>query len=174
MLDRISLHIVVIIFCSSITTSIYCQVLTPDNGAQVSVIQEKQGKITSKILRLLEKGAYDSVLVFVDNNYMKYSKNIKQLLSTASKEIKKYKSTTEVSEGLIAYDATHNIYRFFYYATTGEKFLIDIYYMQGKPNSKVVKFAIKKKPELDKEREENIIWNDKHKNQPPSPPRNRK
>ncbi len=166
------LQVSLIIFCCFVTTDfLHAQVLTLENQEEVLTIQKEQGKITSKVLRLFEKGTFDSILIFVDSDYIKSDKNIKKILTTASGEIQKYKDKTEVSEGLIVYDETHNIYRCSYYDTTSEKFLIDIYFMQGNQYSKIVKFVIKKKQELDKEREENIEWNNKHKNPPPPPPK---
>jgi hypothetical protein len=162
--------ILIAIYCLIKCNLSYSQVITPENYDEVTAIQNQQGGITSKVLRLLEKGEYDSVFVFIDSEYGKSHKDIRNLLMTASNEIQKYFAFTKVSEGLIVYDKTHNIYRCSYYDTSGEKFLIDIYFVQGNKNSKIVQFAIKKKDQLDKERADNLEWQKKNKNQPPPPP----
>ena len=149
----------------------YAQQLTPDNQGKVREIQLVQGLTTEKTLKWLETGDYDRILVFVDAAYVKSHKpDIMAMLTEASREINKYKETTKVSDGLIVYDKKHNTYRCSYYDTTGEKFLIDIYYMQGDAYSRIMKFSIKKKEELDREREENIEQSRKDNNLPPPPP----
>lgn len=149
----------------------YTQPLTLENHDKVVEINMVQGVMTSKTLKWLEAGAYDNVLVFVDAAYLKsHKKEIMSMLTEANREISKYKQTTKVSDGLIVYDDKHNIYRCSYYDTTGDKFLIDIYYMQGDAYSRIMKFSIKEREELDKERAEYLELSKDHTIPPPPPP----
>ena len=160
-----------IIFASKflllVPTLLQAQTARPaDHGNKI--VYKGQLSTTSKTLRHLEAGNLDSVLFFIDTVISNKPLVIADL-KTSMTEIKKYKAKTIVSEGLVVYENNHNVYRCIYYIEdTGEhKFLIDLHYAEGHPESKIVMVKIKLKRQLDKERRELIKLNKKSSNTPP-------
>ncbi len=132
-------------------------------------VQTGQLSTTKHILRLIEKELVDSVLLYVDTEYLKRNADLKSQLTVASKQIQKVVGISEVSEGLIVFEENHNVYRCVYYDNKTEYQLVDIHFYQGDPNSKVAKFAFKDSKTLMKEKKDRAVGN-KDAMPPPMPP----
>ncbi len=118
-----------------------------------------QGATTNKIIKYLELDSIDKALSY-------FSKDIdKSTLVNASKNIRKIKNKT-IGAYVIVYDEGLNIFRY-RYSHKELFFLIDLYFKEGDPNSKVVKVITKDKETLDKEEKERL--NDDE--IPPPPPK---
>lgn len=140
-------------FMLCLISSIFSQPDTPKDYYN-KVVKKGQLCTTQKVLRLLESEKVDSVLLLIDSNYLNKQSNLKSKLENASKQIQKVKSFTEVSEGLIVYSENHNIYRCVYSDKETDYQLIDLHYLEGDSNSKIVKIEFKDKTLLMKEKQE--------------------
>ena len=108
-------------------------------------VQSGQGTTTKKIIRFLEKDRVDLAMPYFSDT------TNKTLLLKASADIRKIQPNTKGGY-VIVYEEGYNIYRY-RYANRGIFYLIDLYFNEGDPNSKVVKVITKDKAELDMENE---------------------
>jgi hypothetical protein len=134
-------------------------------------IQKGQLNTTTRFLNFLEEGNMDSIYAYCDSSLFINDTTARTKIRTAIREIKKYKPTTERSEGVIVYEDNHDVYRCSYYTKgIGEMFAIDLHYIIGKAKSKVVAIRIKLDTQLTEERKENKEYEKKHPGPPPPPP----
>lgn len=132
--------------------NLFAQIETPPDYGN-PVIQKGQRNTTAIFMNLMETGNIDSAMKYIDPNYISSNKNLKGILISYSKELKKYLKTTHFSVTIVYPERKYNTYRCRYSNTNGHFFFIDLFFNVGNPNSLIAKIWKKPESQLIKERQ---------------------
>lgn len=135
-------------------------------------IYPAQYTTTSKALRLLEKGDWSGLIMVCDSTYFKMNTHRKEL-KKAAKKIHAFHSDIKVTEGMVIYTNEYNVHRCIYYDKNNQDMIrLDMYFMQGNPESKIMKIVITNKRALKQEKKRREQQSPSSVPPPPPPPQN--